>query len=143
MLRFATGFVLLAAGCSSAAADASATVGELRASKLDARFFDPDVADDDVFTHADPDPATMDVATIEKMLADAQASGSESAIVAVGDTIVAEKYFGHDGHVTSVQSVTKSVTSLLSSPARDRGRLTRSSGDDRFASSVTARPMTS
>lgn len=130
MLRFATtltAFGLLAlggAGCASSG-DAAASESNLASDPhaLDTRFFDANGVDDDVFVHQNPDPAKVDIAALEKMLADAQATGSESAIVTMGDAIVAEKYFGHPGGLTSVQSVTKSVTSLLIGILIDRGRI--------------------
>lgn len=126
MLRFRTLFALglLTTGCSAAAADSTRDDSvDLSAASLDARFFDANVADDDTFTHANPDPTKVDPQVIEKMLDDAQASGSESAIIALGDTIIAEKYFGHDGRLTSVQSVTKSITSLLIGILVDQGKI--------------------
>jgi CubicO group peptidase (beta-lactamase class C family) len=115
----------LATACSvsSSSPDEAPSEGTANLTALDRRFFDTGVTDDDVFAHANPDPAKVDLVAIDKMLADAQASGSESAIVALGDTIIAEKYFGHTGDVTSVQSVTKSVTSLLIGILMDQGRI--------------------
>lgn len=126
MLRFAltvSALGLLGVGCSAAADDTAASQSNVEnaAPALDARFFDADVADDDAFAHANPDAAQ--VAAIEKVLADAEAAGSESAIVSVGDTIVAERYFGHARGKTSVQSVTKSITSLLIGILIDQGKI--------------------
>jgi CubicO group peptidase (beta-lactamase class C family) len=119
------GLASLAAACSvpSSNTDDAPSEGMARLTSLDRRFFDPGVADDDVFGHANPNPRAVDLVAIDKMLADAEASGSESAIVAVGDTIIAEKYFGHSGGPTSVQSVTKSVTSLLIGILIDQGKI--------------------
>ena len=109
--------VSAALAVSACSAEATDDVGEATAADtsaaLEPRFFDPGVVDDAVFRHGNPDPATVDVATVEKIIADAETTGSDSVIVAVGDTIVAEKYFGHDGAPATVQSVTKSVTSLV------------------------------
>jgi CubicO group peptidase (beta-lactamase class C family) len=79
--------------------------------------------DDDVFAHANPDPGNIDLAALSDMLSGAIASGTESTIVAIGDTIVTEKYFGHSGDLTSIQSVTKSISSLLIGILIDQGRI--------------------
>src|SRR5262249_25122551 len=115
--------LVTACSVSSSDPDDAASEGASNLTALDRRFFDPGVSDDDVFAHANPDPTRVDLAVIDKMLADAVASGSESAIVARGDTIIAEKYCGHTGAITSGQSVTKSVTSLLIGILIDQGKI--------------------
>lgn len=129
-----TSLVLLAAACSSststepASADAGAAVPEAGAPEtapraLDPRFFDPGVAGDDVFTLANPDPASLDVDALLKLLAEAESQKSESVLIAQGDVIVAEKYFGHGGVRATIQSVTKSVVSLALGVLLDDGKI--------------------
>jgi CubicO group peptidase (beta-lactamase class C family) len=130
----AASLILLAAACSSStsadpgSADAGAVVPEggtpdVAQQALDPRFFDQGVAADDVFTLANPDPAAVDVDALLKLLAEAESQKSESVVIARGDVIVAEKYFGHDGARATIQSVTKSVVSLALGALLDDGKI--------------------
>ena len=68
--------------------------------------------EDDVFTRANPDPAKVEVSALEAILEEAATQQSDGVAVALGDTIVAEKYFGHTPALATIQSITKSVVSL-------------------------------
>ncbi|GAC1351463.1 MAG: hypothetical protein NVS3B20_08230 [Polyangiales bacterium] len=88
---------------------------------LDPAFFDVGLQDDDVFTHANPAPSQLDVETLRRVLQEAELQKSDAVVIAVGDTIVAEKYFGHDPSAGTVQSITKSVVSLAIGALIDDG----------------------
>jgi len=136
LLLGALGLVAIASACSTTAASApaasdpdAATQPDAGASAdaadapLDPRFFDPDLAPDDVFTRHNPDPARVDVAALEAILTEAAAQESDGVLVADGDTIVAEKYFGHTPGLATIQSITKSVASLAIGALVESGKI--------------------
>jgi CubicO group peptidase (beta-lactamase class C family) len=130
---FASAALLMAAACSSSSsADPAVTPDAGPAvdggapdapAALDPRFFDPGVLGDDVFSLANPDPATIDVDALLRILAEAETQKSDGVVIARGDVIVAEKYFGHDGARATVQSITKSVVSLAIGALLDDGKI--------------------
>jgi len=90
---------------------------------LSADFFDSDVEDDDVFTHANPSSKTVDVAALRSLIKEAETQKSDSLVVALGDVIIAEKYFEKKSAPATIQSVTKSIVSLAIGMLIDEGKI--------------------
>lgn len=93
---------------------------------LDPQYFDPNVVDDDIFHHANPDPKTIDTALLSTVIANAKAQSSDSIVIAVGDTIIAEQYAAGRGAVP-LQSISKSVVSLAIGILIDEGKISSTS----------------
>jgi CubicO group peptidase (beta-lactamase class C family) len=82
---------------------------------LDPAFFDPcasNHAGDPIFHWANPDPATININALQQLLSDAASQKSDAVIVAVGDTVIADKCFSSVKEPATIQSITKSIVSL-------------------------------
>lgn len=103
--------------------NAVASGGDTSKQSLDARYFDANLPVDDVFERKNPGAVGVDVRAVDALLEGAVQQASESVVVAVGRTIVVERYFGHAPAVVTVQSITKSVVSLEVGILLERGKL--------------------
>jgi CubicO group peptidase (beta-lactamase class C family) len=90
---------------------------------LSSAYFDVGLAADPVFTRANPDPALVDLGALDALIAQAREQKSDSLLVALNDVIITETYFGKRPAVASVQSITKSVTSLAVGALLDDGKI--------------------
>ena len=90
---------------------------------LDPAYFDPGLNADSVFPHANPDFTIIDKAALDALIADATQQQSDALVIAENDVIITEKYFGKGARAASVQSVTKSVTSLAIGALIEDGKI--------------------
>lgn len=90
---------------------------------LSPTYFDPAVNDDDVFAHANPDAVGVNMPALDALLAEAQAQSTDAMILAIGDTIVLERYFAGKRSAVPLQSVSKSVVSLAVGILIDEGKI--------------------
>jgi hypothetical protein len=90
---------------------------------LDPLFFDNHVQADDVFQLSSPDPKVIDVDALLALLAHAENQESDSVLIAYNNTIIAEKHFFGSTGPHSIQSITKSVTSLAIGKLIETGKI--------------------
>jgi CubicO group peptidase (beta-lactamase class C family) len=112
--------LLIAFAC---ACGGSSPAGTPDAGSLDASYFDAQLPSETLFQRANPDPARVNISALDALIAGAGSQQSDSLIVALGDTIITERYFGNDGAVASIQSVTKSVSNLAVGALIDDGKI--------------------
>jgi CubicO group peptidase (beta-lactamase class C family) len=75
-------------------------------------FLDPGLAVEPAFPFAAPDPARVDVTQLTALVAEAGDNQSDSLLVIQDGKIIVERYFGTLAGAQSIQSVTKSISSL-------------------------------
>ncbi len=90
---------------------------------LDGNYFDTSLPPESLFQRANPDASEIDLTALNKLIADAEQQQSDSLIVAIGDTIITELYFGKGSQVSEAESITKSVTSLAVGLLLDQGKI--------------------
>jgi CubicO group peptidase (beta-lactamase class C family) len=90
---------------------------------LDPRFFDSVPTSDPMFRYANPDPKHMDVDVLLDLLSEAESQGTDALLIAVGTTIVTEKYYVGSNTTHTIQSITKSVSSLLIGRLLETGKI--------------------
>lgn len=91
--------------------------------ELSADFFDSDLEEDDVFTRANPSSQKVDLDALRALIGEAETQKSDSLVIALGDVIIAEKYFAKQSAPATIQSVTKSVVSLAIGMLIDEGKI--------------------
>ncbi|HEX4620049.1 MAG TPA: serine hydrolase domain-containing protein, partial [Myxococcaceae bacterium] len=75
-------------------------------------FLDDGLAADPAFPFAAPDPARVDVTRLQALMTAAGDNQSASLVVIQDGKIIVERYFGAPAAALSIQSVTKSISSL-------------------------------
>jgi CubicO group peptidase (beta-lactamase class C family) len=86
-------------------------------------LIDPGLTADADFPYADADPKRIDVSALRALADDVGANQTDAFIVIQDGAIIAERYYKTQPHAQSIQSVTKSISSLAVGFLMDAGAI--------------------